>query len=144
MICQRCMYHLRLSRSSSARLFSTSRPFYAEPVKAPRGPPSGSHEGPSAATSTSAAQPFTASTTPFEVPQKPASLATERVKSSVPAGTPFKGLGFLKNKDPPVAMEDHEYPDWLWSLLSDANKGSGDSTGPENDLYGMLHVYVSH
>jgi hypothetical protein len=32
------------------------------------------------------------------------------------AGTPIPGLGFMKGKDAPVAMERSEYPDWVGDL----------------------------
>jgi Mitochondrial ribosomal protein L37 len=31
-------------------------------------------------------------------------------------GTPIPGLDIYKEKEPPVALERHEYPDWLDSL----------------------------
>ena len=31
-------------------------------------------------------------------------------------GTPIPGLNFLKEKDPPVALERSEYPDWVNDL----------------------------
>jgi len=40
---------------------------------------------------------------------------------------PLKGLGYFKGKDPPVALEDHEYPDWLWGLLD--KKGGAKKDG---------------
>ena len=64
---------------------------------------------------------------------------TNRVKSSVPAGTPLKGLGFTKGKDPPVALEDHEYPDWLWGLLDDGQKVDAKGAAEnEGDAYGQF------
>lgn len=58
------------------------------------------------------------------------------VKSSVAAGTPLKGLNFIKGKQDPVALEDNEYPAWLWTVLekSAANKNSG-SGADEGDLF---------
>ena len=41
-------------------------------------------------------------------------------------GQPMRGLGYFKNKDPPVALADNEYPPWLWSLLDFGSKGSTD------------------
>ena len=137
MICQRCLLRLGSWRAPLPRFVSTSRSLNAERIQAARGPPSGSHEGPPAATSTSKAQPFSASMTPAEPPQQPTTLTPARVVSSVKAGTVFKGLGFYKNKDPPVAMEDHEYPDWLWTLLDKGEKSISGTAGSENDLYGM-------
>jgi hypothetical protein len=72
--------------------------------------------GPPSATSTSAAQP----STPF-TPSAPA--GRKRLKpspipaSSVPAGTPLRGLNYLKNHSEPLALEDSEYPAWLWKCL---------------------------
>ncbi|KLJ09695.1 hypothetical protein EMPG_14867 [Blastomyces silverae] len=43
-----------------------------------------------------------------------------RVMSGTPAGTKLKGLNYTKNKPDVFAMEDHEYPDWLWGLLEEA------------------------
>ncbi|KAI9656952.1 MAG: hypothetical protein M1831_004500 [Alyxoria varia] len=40
-----------------------------------------------------------------------------KIVSSVPAGMRLKGLNYFKGKEDPVAMEDHEYPDWLWTCL---------------------------
>lgn len=37
-------------------------------------------------------------------------------KSSVPAGTVLN-LKIRKNGDEPVALEDSEYPEWLWDTL---------------------------
>jgi Mitochondrial ribosomal protein L37. len=37
-------------------------------------------------------------------------------KSSCPAGTVLN-LKVRKNGDEPVALEDSEYPEWLWSML---------------------------
>jgi len=52
------------------------------------------------------------------------------------AGTPLKGLNFLKGKQDPVALEDSEYPPWLWTVLeqSSANKDSGAGVD-EGDLF---------
>lgn len=39
-----------------------------------------------------------------------------KVISSCPAGTPLN-LKVKKSGPEPVALEDHEYPDWLWDVL---------------------------
>jgi len=57
--------------------------------------------------------------------KKPTGL-TSGVVSSVPAGTPLKGLNYLKNQTDPIAMEDHEYPAWLWEVLSEKKAGAGE------------------
>lgn len=47
------------------------------------------------------------------------------LRSSVPAGTVLKGLNFHKDKSDPIAMEDSEYPDWLWTVLKDVRTAGG-------------------
>lgn len=44
---------------------------------------------------------------------------TARKPSSVPKGTVLKGIQYLKDKPEPVALDDSEYPDWLWDLLDE-------------------------
>lgn len=60
-----------------------------------------------------------------------------RVASSVPAGTVLKGLNFFKNKQDPLALEDNEYPDWLWGVLAEAEAKKGGEGEAEGDLFGM-------
>ncbi|KAI8370524.1 mitochondrial ribosomal protein L37-domain-containing protein [Radiomyces spectabilis] len=63
---------------------------------------------------------------------KPAtSSSPARKESSVPKGTVLKGINFLKDGKDPVALDDSEYPDWLWDLL-DAKKQKQKSTKPTN------------
>jgi hypothetical protein len=52
----------------------------------------------------------------------------------VPAGTPLRGLNFVKGQNDPVAMEDHEYPAWLWDVLRKEEVKGED--GAEGDLFG--------
>ena len=33
----------------------------------------------------------------------------------------MKGINYMKNGKDPIALEDHEYPDWLWTLLDKNN-----------------------
>lgn len=44
------------------------------------------------------------------------SSAAATAVSSCPAGTVLKGLNYLKDASDPVAMEDSEYPAWVWQL----------------------------
>lgn len=44
----------------------------------------------------------------------PAASAT----SSCPAGTRITGLNYLKDGADPIALEDAEYPAWVWTLLA--------------------------
>ncbi|KAI9374744.1 mitochondrial ribosomal protein L37-domain-containing protein [Aspergillus egyptiacus] len=46
----------------------------------------------------------------------------ERPVSSCPAGTVLDGINYFKNKPDLVALEDSEYPDWLWTLLDNPKK----------------------
>lgn len=125
------------------RNITTTRPLSA--TAAPRqGNPSTSAHTPSAATSTGAAQPFSTplssspSAAELQAPSN-AEKAAPTVKSSVAAGTPLKGLNFVKGKNDPVALEDGEYPAWLWGILK--KKGGAESEGGaasvEGDLFCM-------
>ncbi|KAL2854886.1 mitochondrial ribosomal protein L37-domain-containing protein [Aspergillus pseudoustus] len=51
-----------------------------------------------------------------------AAKKVERAPSSCEAGKKLFGLNYFKNKPDVVAMEDEEYPEWLWSLLDNPNK----------------------
>ena len=144
MICQRCF--LRLRFRPQGRALSTSSPF-------------SSAANPPAATSTSAAQPFSTpfSPSPARDPEyqdavsqpkpsestgKTAKQAPIEIKSSVKAGTVLKGLGYLKGKEAPVAKEDHEYPDWLWGLL-DKQIEKRKEGAAEGDLYGLSLLFAA-
>ncbi|KAI4282735.1 MAG: hypothetical protein L6R35_005323 [Caloplaca aegaea] len=138
MIC-RCCLALRAqllrpsSITTSIRLISTSKPSFH-----PQSPP--------AATSTSAAQPFSTpftpspakSTDPTGAALPSHAVSTSPRRSSLKAGTPLKGLAFLKNKEPPIAKEDDEYPSWLWGLLDEGKFGGKremDGSAGEGDLF---------
>lgn len=49
----------------------------------------------------------------------------------------------MKNKPDIYAMEDSEYPDWLWTLLDDSKKQSSSETGgvdpSSKDILIVLH-----
>ena len=60
----------------------------------------------------------------------------------------LKGLNFWKNKLDPVAMEDGEYPDWLWGVLGerrgrqDGRAGGGGEERGGGDLFCTFsHLY---
>ncbi|EER28717.1 hypothetical protein D8B26_001008 [Coccidioides posadasii str. Silveira] len=56
--------------------------------------------------------------------------APQKVTSTVPAGTRLAGLNYFKNKPEVLAMDDSEYPDWLWKLLDDPKaKSAKDGSG---------------
>lgn len=47
----------------------------------------------------------------------------------------------MKNKPDPVALEDSEYPAWLWSVLAKSEEAGDSSVPSEGDLFGM---YIAH
>ncbi|KAL2814962.1 mitochondrial ribosomal protein L37-domain-containing protein [Aspergillus granulosus] len=51
-----------------------------------------------------------------------AAKKVERPPSSCEAGKRLLGLNYFKNKPDILAMEDEEYPEWLWTLLDNPNK----------------------
>ncbi|KAF2238026.1 hypothetical protein EV356DRAFT_508619, partial [Viridothelium virens] len=97
---------------------------------------------PPAATSTSAAQPFSTPLTPSPeaagIPTTPSERPSRLIQSSVPAGTPLKGLSYIKGETDPLAKEDEEYPDWLWDILRDSSangEGGDDGQGGAGDQF---------
>lgn len=144
MICQRCLKHLGRTRNAVP---SSQRAWYSTPVTAqtttatnPR--PDGK---PAATTQAGTAQPFSTPLTPK--PSREGNLPMQRNQSkaaaklpvsSVPAGTPLKGLTFEKNKQDPVAKEDAEYPAWLWTALARKEEAAASASGGfnEGDLFG--------
>ena len=109
---------------------------------------------PPSATSTSAAQPFSTprmpspKTTGTTAHPRSAQPKAPRILSSVPGGTPLKGLNYFKNKEDPVAMDDHEYPEWLWSVLDERKTdGAGQKQEIDPRLFGEKprpRVYFFH
>ncbi|KAF2210831.1 hypothetical protein CERZMDRAFT_44371 [Cercospora zeae-maydis SCOH1-5] len=145
MICRQCMRWLagRRTQSASRRDFGSNAVLRAQAVSAKE--TTASHGRPNdkpAATSTSAAQPFSTPLTPSPSSERvdllietKQSKQAAKVVSSVPAGTVLKGLNFMKNKKDPVALEDHEYPAWLWTALHDSRDTAG---GQPKDADGDL------
>ncbi|KIW41943.1 uncharacterized protein PV06_05538 [Exophiala oligosperma] len=56
-----------------------------------------------------------------------ASKKPARPKSSVAGGAELKGLGYTKAQPKIMALEDDEYPDWLWTLLDDKKMAPGET-----------------
>ncbi|TLD26263.1 mitochondrial ribosomal protein subunit L37 [Venturia nashicola] len=126
MICRRCLS--RLARSS--KISPPPRRYLSQ---------STSSSSPATAQPSKATEPFT---TPIAItpvghglkPNDPSKKTdSPTVLSSVPAGTPLKGLNFLKAKMDPVAMEDSEYPAWLWDILKPKTKAEDENLA--TDLY---------
>ena len=137
------------SASKSAKAVSVNEATTSAPRQG-----SGSSRSPPAATSTSAAQPFSTpltpspeaagvSTTPSNLPKDEETGRPIRlIQSCVPAGTPLRGLNFIKGKTDPLAKEDSEYPTWLWDILSSTgSKGEkGDEGQGTGDEFGMTFI----
>ncbi|KAK5130677.1 hypothetical protein LTR08_001838 [Meristemomyces frigidus] len=151
MICQRCLARVaRRNRTPTVRTL-TSTPHHSAAVSAQTTTATEArpHDTPAALNTPGVAQPFS---TPL-VPRpglKDVQAGTARAGkgekkiafpvSSVPAGTVLKGLNFIKGKPDPVALEDREYPDWLWGLLQTKGKGGAGAEGgvegvDEGDLF---------
>lgn len=60
-----------------------------------------------------------------------AKTPTAKVVSSCPAGTKLKGLNVKKTGEDPVALEDSEYPPWLWDLLDKKAQDAALQENPE-------------
>ncbi|PNS18540.1 54S ribosomal protein L37, mitochondrial [Sphaceloma murrayae] len=141
MICQRCIrtgfrntFSQTRSISRTSILSSTPKSPNAATQASPRPAPPGAPHSPSAATSTSAAQSFGTPHTRSE-PKAKKDKTPKIPKSSIPAGMPLKGLNLLKGKTDPLAMEDKEYPPWLWTLLVDSKREGAEVAQGEGDLY---------
>ena len=48
----------------------------------------------------------------------------------------LKGLNFIKGQQDPVALEDSEYPTWLWGVLTEGEaQGAAGADAGEGDLF---------
>ena len=159
MICRRCLRaatraqlfypsHDTMAPSFNRLLSTTSRyakaiPPAATTKSAPQqGSLSSLHKLP-AATSTSAAQPLSTPLipSPVVVGVEPGKSQIPLITlSSTPAGTPLKGLNFLKSRSDPIALEDLEYPSWLWDILK--REGKKGEEGKEGDLFCRLFIIL--
>ncbi|KAI9809082.1 MAG: hypothetical protein M1825_002371 [Sarcosagium campestre] len=112
----------------STATITQAKPRQSASASSPAGPPS--------ATSTSAAQPFSTPLTPS--PHAEGVIVATKTregrrlpKSTVAAGTTLKGINYFKNKPDPIALEDSEYPDWLWTCLESK---AGDEKAKEGEM----------
>lgn len=105
------------------------------PPPAPRQSAAGNSTAPSAISSATPgiSQPLSA---PAEIhlplnseKDTKSSAAVGHAPSSCLAGTTLRGLNYFKNKPEVVALEDSEYPEWLWGLLEDPSKKSKSQQG---------------
>ena len=151
MICNRCLQRLarRNAGIPSNRSFTTTSSRSSTPVTSATTTTTNPRPDGRPAATSSAAQPFSGQGGPSaakqDLPTQPAQTkaAVQRAPSSCPAGTVLKGLNFMKNKQDPVALEDHEYPDWLWSVLEPkaGDAASGQGKGDEGDLFCMFYLH---
>ncbi|RAL10834.1 mitochondrial 54S ribosomal protein mL54 [Aspergillus homomorphus CBS 101889] len=88
-----------------ASAISSATPGVSQPLSTPEGVHSNAHPG------------------------KPRKAEVKRPASICVAGTKMNGLNYFKNKPDVVALDDSEYPDWLWGLLDDNKKGKTDQGG---------------
>lgn len=58
-----------------------------------------------------------------------AAAVSSREPSSCTPGTVLSGLNYIKNKPDIIALEDHEYPEWLWKLLDNKSKNKNKDGG---------------
>lgn len=149
MICRRCMQRLARRPPLSHRTFSYTPPTRASPTASQQQEAQQSihddHQGPTSPTQSSTT-PSSSSSPPPKAKKTPAAAKNVLSSpSSVPAGTVLKGLNFLKNQQDPVALEDHEYPEWLWKALQRKGDVSGAGAGAagddEGDLFCMCGIF---
>jgi large subunit ribosomal protein L54 len=123
MICRRC-----LRRASALRpQFQCVRTISTTPIPT----------SPAATTSPAVGQPFSS-----PLSANPKTRATVLAVSSTPAGTPLTGINYLKSRDDPIALEEHEYPEWLWRCL-DVNKDSDAADDGAGDEFCTHVLYPS-
>jgi large subunit ribosomal protein L54 len=126
MICVRCLRRLRPGAAAArpARLLAAA----------------GTSALPSSRRSASAAaQPFTVPAAMSRPADGPAAEGdktgrTAIAMSSVSGGTTLRGLNIYKDRQDPVAMEDAEYPEWLWRVL---DRPGADGDGSPEALLSM-------
>lgn len=149
MICSCCrltlLTRLRFLQSSSVSSLRYASTVPATPNAAPiQAPASIAVEGANpvhlsrtAGVSQPLSEPHTPSTLTAKTGASKESKKPARVKSSVPAGQILRGLGYTKAQPQILAKEDHEYPEWLWTLLDDGKMATGDT---KVDLSGTLRI----
>ncbi|KAA8915039.1 mitochondrial ribosomal protein L37-domain-containing protein [Sphaerosporella brunnea] len=101
MLCARCVARAPITRT----LFAAAKRTYADDASP---------------------NPLTTPLTPG-----PRKISANAVRSSVPPGTRLFNINYFKNKADPIALEDGEYPAWLWSSL----ESSKDAAEDDDDFY---------
>lgn len=140
-------YRLARRTIGFAKSFAPSRPQYA--ALSTHAPNSTMPKNSSTTSSSSVTQPLNAplgpSPTRLDSTQSSSEIVapSRYISSSVPAGAPLKGLNYFKGKEDPVAMEDRQYPEWLWSVLSIKEKPVGSKENSDPRIYGMSYILLS-
>lgn len=57
------------------------------------------------------------------------------------AGTPLKGLNYLKGRDDHVALPDEDYPEWLWRCLDVKKAKDGKDDEGAGDEFCMCYYF---
>lgn len=132
MFCARCLRSCSVRRPATLIVART----YAVASLGPSKPlPSSTPAGEAA----SAGSPPKLSPQPFSTPLTPAPAKAAKkpnaVISGTLAGTPLRHINYLKGKSDPIALEDSEYPDWLWTLLAPAKTAATADGEAVGDLY---------
>lgn len=111
MICRHCLQRASALRISShqIRMLTSSAPAgSSSPVEAP---------------SANAVPPLSTPLSPFPNASSKPKLKSATLPASIsPAGTPLKGLNFLKGREDPLALPEEDYPEWLWKILESGKK----------------------
>lgn len=133
-----------LQQRAQTRAYSDGKPSVAPPPpSAPRQPVSDDVSIPSAISSATPgiSQPLsTAGGVHAEVRPDQPTAAEQRVPSTCPVGMKMGGLSYEKNKPEIFALEDSEYPDWLWGLLKEfEEKEKADKGGVDPSSMSMFH-----
>jgi len=68
--------------------------------------------------------------------------ATELPVSITAAGTALTGINYIKGKPDPIALEESEYPEWLWRVLEGKplEEGAENADGDEFGMCSHCHV----
>jgi len=153
MICQRCLYRATtrapLARSTQSTFTSQLQPLTARPATQ-RLTLTNSTQS-QVNLSTSSNPQLSHLLTPTPPPTASTSAPKRTPTSSVPAGTPLRGLNYLKSSSEPLALDDDAYPAWLWHCLestghsgsSGAADGSdGGAEGADGDLFCTSHLHL--
>ncbi len=146
MICSSC----RRTLASRFRTLAVSPPISSTSLRYASTVPATPNAGPVAAppsisidqatnTQSSNASDVSQSTHSSSASSTKGGKAAAKPKSSVPGGKELKGLGYTKLKPKVLALEDDEYPRWLWTLLEEKRPGA---TGEKVDLAGKLFSRV--